>query len=174
MLPNAALTPYLAPPTAPQFHPVMKAGILKKTKTIKKHKYPPGKIINNLFNKILGPPCGLPPDLSVEEDRERLKLQQEFEKEQERKVRFTEQPKFDGDDEEDYAPVEIPESMFTEPIIPSLQSVYMRGGDLDFHQAYSLQAAQQQRFYQSSWCFLFKILWIKFFRLSKFRNSTSA
>lgn len=42
MLPNAALTPYLAPPTAPQFHPVMKAGILKKSATTKKHKYPPG------------------------------------------------------------------------------------------------------------------------------------
>lgn len=44
MLPNAALTPYIAPPIAPQYHPILKSGILKKNilATVKKHKYPPG------------------------------------------------------------------------------------------------------------------------------------
>lgn len=94
----------------------------------------------------------MPPDLSAEEDREKLKLQEEYAKERERKVRFTEQPEFD--DDEDYAPVEIPESMLSvhEPTIPPPQTLYMRGGvnEADFHQSYSLQAAQQQRFFQSS------------------------
>uniref|UniRef100_A0A915E1I1 WW domain-binding protein 11 n=1 Tax=Ditylenchus dipsaci TaxID=166011 RepID=A0A915E1I1_9BILA len=88
MDPDAALTPFAPPPVAPQFHPTMKAGILKKpvvqnatAVAPKKHKYPPG------------PPCGLPPSLSDEDEED-----------------FNDP--IDAPDEEfDFGPVDIPESM---------------------------------------------------------------
>ncbi|KAI1722603.1 hypothetical protein Ddc_06770 [Ditylenchus destructor] len=124
--PNAASTPFAPPPVAPHFHPTMKAGILKKSAltTTKKHKYPPG------------PPCGLPPSLSDDEDEEPLESRRS------RKVKFSE-PRIEDDEEFDYAPVEsksknslyhspykpfiVPESMFMqEQLPPQSQPVYQR------------------------------------------------
>jgi hypothetical protein len=107
MVPNAAMTPFAQPPPLPpQFHPTMKSSILKKsTSSAKKiHKYPPG------------PPCGLPPSLSEDED--------EFIHERSRRVRFSEkadmqQPMGYDDDFDDFAPVEIPDTMFVPHPMPS-------------------------------------------------------
>lgn len=100
----------------------------------------------------------------MEENKERLKLQREFAKERERKVRFSEKSDFDGDDfDEDYAPVEIPESMLAfsnEPIPPPQSHVaYMRDGNVGY-------PLQQQRFYQSSRKLFF--FFNRIFRLYKF------
>ncbi|KAI1712709.1 hypothetical protein DdX_09331 [Ditylenchus destructor] len=113
--PNAASTPFAPPPVAPQFHPTMKAGILKKSAqpTAKKHKYPPG------------PPCGLPPSLSDDDEEE-----EPLESRRSRKVKFSE-PRIEDDEEFDYAPVEIPESMFMQEQQqnqPVYQRMPIRGG----------------------------------------------
>uniref|UniRef100_A0A914MAM1 WW domain-binding protein 11 n=1 Tax=Meloidogyne incognita TaxID=6306 RepID=A0A914MAM1_MELIC len=141
--PDAANTPYSVNsihgmgfgPQMPQS--AMKVGILKKPVSSairKKHKYPPG------------PPPGLPPHLYASEDEEEDEYDEEEESYREegrrrRRVRFGNRPLKDAFDEaaehvdgdenyedEDYAPVEIPESMLSseEPPMQHQQPIYSR------------------------------------------------
>lgn len=116
MGPDSAKTPSFAvpiPPVVPQI--ATKGGILKKptqpqvigpAPPIKKHKYPPG------------PPSGFPPKLSSDSDDDG-ESDEEFDRSsRKRRVRFTDDRQKDheghNDDDDDYAPVEIPESMMVE------------------------------------------------------------
>lgn len=140
--PDAANTPYsvnsipgsgIGPIMPQHLQAEMKVGILKKpvSSLRKKHKYPPG------------PPPGLPPLLYASEDEEEDDEEGYREEgRRRRRVRFGNQPQhgddfdgadehFDGDgnyEDEDYAPVEIPESMLSseEPPMPHQQPVYSR------------------------------------------------
>lgn len=159
MMPNAALTPYSMPHQSSQFqHPT--ASILKKPNPpAKVHKYPPGILLDNIqikFNLIPGPPPGLPPDLSQEEDNEKAKLRLELAKERSRKVRFSERESHadapdDDDEDPDFEAVEIPESMLLhsshEPILPPEQTAYLRNNQNSTVETFGSNQGYSQQYY---------------------------
>lgn len=125
MGPDSAKTPSFAvpiPPVVPQI--ATKGGILKKptqpqvigpAPPIKKHKYPPGTVINQqpLANSkifIPGPPSGFPPKLSSDSDDDGESDEELDRSSRKRRVRFTDDRQKDheghNDDDDDYAPVE--------------------------------------------------------------------